>query len=75
MRSQGPRWPQQWGRGEGVDLRPALYCLAAQASSLVKRASRIGPDRQHFLPIADFPGTEVPIANIMKARAISDYLG
>ena len=47
------------GRGEGIDLRPALYCLitlTAQASSPVKRTSRVVPDRQYFLPIADCSG-------------------
>ena len=40
--------PQQWGKGGGVDLRSALYCLTAQASSPVERTSRVGPDRQYF---------------------------
>ena len=50
-----------WG---GVDFLPVLYCLTAQASSPVERTSRVGPDRQYFLPIADCPETEVPIANM-----------
>ena len=63
---RGPRWPQQWGRGGGVDFLPALYWLTAQASSPVEKTSRVGPDKQYFLPIADCPGTEVPIENMWR---------